>query len=223
MGSGGSRVTGVDGGDEVAVPADVRGEMPSEPELWPRLWLRRAEDATGFLFVLAGLALVLVRYAGSSDGLPNAELAAAAVGLPFSALGMLAMLGGRSGRPALMATASLPLVLICMVSAATILLLPFAVFLVVRGVFGLAAGRQRHLGWEELCLSSVLPAAVLLAFGYLLFHQDPASWQPDEYTYSSSSNIVTVSESLLSLGAVAVTVAVSFVWIVKGQARSRSL
>jgi hypothetical protein len=213
----------VDGGDDVAVPADVRREALPEPELWPRLWLRRAEDATGFLFVLAGLALVLVRYAGSSDGLPNAGLAAAAVGLPFSALGLLAMLGGRSGRPALTATASLPLVLMCMVSAATVLLLPFAVFLAVRGVFGLAAGRQRHLGWEELCLSSVLPAAVLLAFGYLLFHQDPASWQPDEHTYVSSDNIVTVSESLLSLGAVAVTVVVSFVWIVMGRARSRSL
>ena len=167
------------------------------------------------IFVLAGLGLVVVRLLGSSEGLPNAEIAALAVGLPYSALGILIFLGGRSDRPALMATSSMPLAFMCLVSAATILLLPIAVFLFVRGLLGLGAGRQRHLGWQELCLSSVLPAVLVLAFGYLLFHEDPASWQSDGNTLHYSSNIVTVSESLLSLGAVAVALAVSYVWIVR--------
>jgi len=181
----------------------------------PRPWLPRLEEVASLIFVLAGLGLVLIRLLGSSAGLPNAELAALAVGLPYSALGVLVLLGGRSDRPALMATSSMPLAFMCLVSAATILLLPIAVFLFARGLLGLGAGRQRHLGWQELCLSSVLPAALVLAFGYLLFHEDPASWQSDGNTLHYSSNIVTVSESLLSLGAVAVAVVVSYVWIVR--------
>ena len=58
----------------------------------------------------------------------------------------------------------------------------------------------------------MLPAAVLLAFGYLLPHEDPASWRPDEHTFHSTSDIVTVAESVLSLGAVTLALGVSFVW-----------
>ena len=86
----------------------------------------------------------------------------------------------------------------------------------------MTAGRQRYLGWEELCLSAVLPAAVLLAFGYLLIHEDPASWRPDEHTFHSTSDIVTVAESVLSLGAVTLALGVSFVWTAKEQTIKRS-
>ena len=189
-------------------------------DLRPRL--RGMEDAAGLVLVLAGLGLVAIRWLGSDEGLPNAELAALAVGLPYSALGVLAFLGGRRGRPALMATSGATLGLMCMASAATILLLPFAIFLFARGVIGLGAGRQRYLGWEELCLSTVLPAAVLLAFGYLLLHEDPASWRPDEYTFHSTSDIVTVAESVLSLGTVTLALGVSFAWTAKEQTRKRS-
>ena len=189
-------------------------------DLRPRL--RGVEDAAGLVLVLAGLGLVVIRWLGSDEGLPNAELAALAVGLPYSALGVLAFLGGRRGRPALMATSGATLGLMCMVSAATILLLPVAIFLFARGVIGLGTGRQRYLGWEELCLSTVLPAAVLIGFGYLLFHEDPASWRPDEHTFHSTSDIVTVAESVLSLGAVTLALGVSFVWTAEEQTRKRS-
>ena len=182
------------------------------PEVRP--WLLTVENVAGLTFVLAGLGLAIIHYLGGTDGLPNAELGAMAFGAPYSTLGLLAMLGGRSGRPALMATASMPLMFMCMVSAVTILLLPIAVFLFVRGAIGLGSGRQRHLEWEELCLSSVLPAALVLAFGYLLFHQDPVSWRPGEHSLASTSDHITVLESALSLGAVALAVVVSFVWIV---------
>ena len=180
------------------------------------------EDVAALVLVLAGLGLVAIRWLVSDEGLPNAELAALAVGLPYSALGVLAFLGGRRGRPALMATSGATLGLMCMVSAATILLLPVAIFLFARGVIGLGAGRQRYLGWEELCLSTVLPAAVLLAFGYLLLHKDPASWRPDENTFHSTTDIVTVAESVLSLGAVTLALGVSVVWTARGQTSKRS-
>ena len=163
-----------------------------------------------------------IRWLGSDEGLPNAELAALAVGLPYLALAVLAFLGGRRGQPALMAISGATLGLMCTVSAATILLLPVAIFLFVRGVIGVDAGRQRYLGWEEFCLSTVLPAAVLLAFGYLLIHEDPASWRPDEYTFHSTSDIVTVAESVLSLGAVTLALGGSFVWMANEPTRKRS-
>lgn len=203
----------------------VEGETTENPrsttaaEGWP--WMGRLENVAGLMFVLAGAGLVLIRWIGSDPGLPNAEIAALAVGAPYSALGLLAVLGGRSSRPALMVTAGASLAYMCMASVLTILLMPFALFLFVRGAVGLGTGRQRHLGWEELCLSSVLPAAPLLAFGYLLFHEDPASWQPDEYSYHSTSDIVTVTESVLSLGAVTMAVVVSIVWIVIEPASKR--
>ncbi len=208
-------VTGDDG--EAATEVHERSPVPGAGP-----WLARLENTAAMLFILVGVGLVLIRWLGSEDGLPNAELAALAVGAPYSALGLLAILGGRSGRPALMVTAGSTLGFMCTVSAATILLLPFAIFLFVRGVMGLGSGRQRYLGWEEVCLSGVLPAAVLLAFMYLLLHEDPASWRPDEHTFHSTSDIVTVAESILSLGAVALVVVVSFVWIVREPNSNRS-
>ncbi|MCY4421504.1 MAG: hypothetical protein OXC06_00390 [Acidimicrobiaceae bacterium] len=207
-------------GGDVQGPAAAHDLGPAIGE--PRSWPQRLEEIAGPIFVMAGLGLVAIRWLGSDEGLPNAELAALAVGLPYSALGVLAFLGGRRGRPALMATSSATLGLMCMVTAVTILLLPVAILLFARGVIGLGAGRQRYLGWEELCLSTVLPAAVLLAFGYLLLHEDPASWRPDEYTFHSTSDIVTVTESVLSLGAVTLALGVSLVWTGGARTRKRS-
>lgn len=209
----------MDGDAPGAAPGDETrsGPTPDVPS-----WLRTLENAAALIFVLGGLGLVAIRWLGSEEGLPNAELAALAVGLPYSALGVLALLGALRDRPALMATSGATLGLMCMVSAATILLLPVAILVFARGVIGLGTGRQRYLGWEELCLSTVLPAAVLLAFGYLLLHEDPASWRPDEYTFHSTSDIVTVVESVLSLGAVTLALGASLVWTSKGSTRKRS-
>ena len=183
--------------------------------------MRGAEDAIALFFVLVGLALVLVRYFGAPDGLPNAELGAVAFGAPYSVLGFLAFLGGRSGRPALTLFASTPLVFMSMISFVLIPLVLLAGFLVVRAISGLAVGRQQHLGWPEMCLPFVVTAAPVLAFGYLLFHQDPVEWRSDAQTFSATSDFVTVAESVLSLGAVALAVAVSVVWIVLGPASRR--
>lgn len=212
-------MTGVDSGDDHPVPADVRADAGradalSEPESRPRTWVRGTEKAAALLFVPVGLALVVIHYVGAADGLPNAELGALAFGAPYSVLGWLAFLGGRRGRPALTLFASTPLVFMCMISVVLIPLVLPAGFLVVRALGGLAAGRQQHLGWPEVCLPLVVTAAPVLAFGYLLFHRDPAEWQSDGQTFSSTSDIITVAESVLSLGAVAFAVAVAFVWIV---------
>lgn len=187
-----------------------------------RPWVRAVQDVVALLFVPVGLGLVLIRYFGAQDGLPNAELGALAFGAPYSVLGYLAFLGGRSGRPALMLFASTPLVLMSLISVVLIPLVLLAGFLVVRAISGLATGRQQHLGPSEMFLPFLVSAAPVLAFGYLLFHQDPASWQSDAQTSHSTSDIVTVSESILSLGAVAFAVVVSFVWIVRAPNREHS-
>ena len=173
------------------------------------------QSAVALFFVPVGLALVLIRYFGAQDGLPNAELGALAFGTPYCVLGFLAFLGGRTGRPALTLFASTPLVLMSMISFVLIPLVLLAGFLVVRAISGLAAGQQQHLSPSEMFLPFLVTAAPVLAFGYLLFHQDPASWQSDANSYHSTSDIVTVTESILSLGAVALAVVVSYVWIVR--------
>ena len=193
-----------------ASPTDGDAE-PSEV----RPWLRGAQDAVALFFVPVGLGLVIIHYFGGAEGLPNAELGAVAFGAPYSALGFLAFLGGRTGRPALTLFASTPLVLMSMISGVLIPLVLLAGFLVVRAISGLVSGQQQHLSPSEMFLPFLVTAAPVLAFGYLLFHQDPASWRSDENTFHSSSDIVTVSESILSLGAVALSVVISVVWILR--------
>ena len=185
--------------------------------------MERLERVAGLVFVVAGLGLALVHYLAGADGLPNAELGALAFGAPYSALGWLAFLGSRSGRPALTLFAGMPLVLMSMISFVTILLVLPAGLLAVRGLTGVLRGRQQHLGWPEMWLPLVVTAGPVLAFGYLLFHQDPATWRPDEHTISSASDIITVAESALSLGVVALVVVVSDVWIVKKPRSKRGL
>ena len=174
------------------------------------------------MFVLAGAGLVLIRYFGAPDGFPNAELGAVAFGAPYSVLGFLAFLGGRTGRPALTLFASTPLVLMSMLSFVLIPLVLLAGFLVVRAISGLVAGQQQHLSPSEMFLPFLVTAAPVLAFGFLLFHQDAVSWQSDEKGFHSASDIVTVSESVLSLGAVAFSAVVSFFWIVREPYSRRS-
>ena len=48
--------------------------------------------------------------------------------------------------------------------------------------------------------------------GCRLLHEDPASWRLDEHTCRSASDIVTVAESVWSLGAVTLALGGSFVW-----------
>lgn len=180
------------------------------------------EYVAALIFALAGPVLVIIHYLGGADGLPNAELGALAFGAPYSVLGFLALLGGRTGRPALTLFASTPLVLMSMISIVAIPLVPLAGFLVVRAISGLVAGQQQHLSPSEMFLPFLVTSAPVLAFGYLLFHQDPASWRSDENTFHSASDIVTVTESILSLGAVALAAVITFFWIVKDPNSRRS-
>ncbi len=198
---------------DVYRPASPTGGDAEPSEARPR-W-RGAQDAVALFFVPVGLGLVIIHYLGGADGLPNAELGAVAFGTPYCVLGFLAFLGGRTGRPALTLFASTPLVLMSMVSIVLIPLVLLAGFLVVRAISGLAAGQQQHLSPSEMFLPFVVTSAPVLAFGYLLFHQDPASWRSDDNTFHSASDIVTVTESIISLGAVALSAVISYVWIIR--------
>ena len=193
--------------------------MSLNPALRPRL--RGAQDAVALFFVPVGLGLVLIWYFGAPDGLPNAEFGAVAFGAPYSVLGLLAFLGGRTGRPALTLFASTPLVLMSMLSIVLIPLVLLAGFLVVRAISGLVAGQQQHLSPSEMFLPFIVTAAPVLAFGYLVFHQDPASWRSGEHSFASTSDHITVFESALSLGAVVLSAVISFFWILKDLSGNR--
>ena len=193
--------------------------MSLNPALRP--WFRGAQDAVALFFVPVGVGLVLIRYFGATDGFPNAELGAVAFGVPYSVLGFLAFLGGRTGRPALTLFASTPLVLMSMLSIVLIPLVLLAGFLVVRAISGLVAGQQQHLSPSEMFLPFLVTAAPVLAFGYLVFHQDPASWRSGEHSFASTSDHITVFESALSLGAVVLSAVISFFWILKDLSGNR--
>ena len=82
---------------------------------------------------------------------------------------------------------------------------------------GVAPGRAKpglYRAEEAAGWCFVLPAMPVLAFGYLLVHEDPRNWETAN-SYHGTSDIVTFAESGLSLGTAAVVVAVSVVWIVR--------
>ena len=175
--------------------------------------LHRAEEAAGWCFVLWGFAFALIRHLGGNQpGFLEEGLGAVAFGAPYTTLGLLAILGSRSNRPALIAFSSMPLLLMSMLSFVMLPLLLPAGFLLARALIGLFNRRQQHLGRPEPFLSFVLPTMPVLAFGFLLFHEDPRSWETAG-GYYGSSDIVTFAESGLSLGTAAVVIAVSVVWI----------
>ena len=178
--------------------------------------LHRAEVVAGWCFVLWGFAFALIRHVGGNQpGFLEEGLGAVAFGAPYTTLGLLAILGSRSNRPALMAFSIMPLLLMSMLSFVMLPLLLPAGFLFARALIGLFNRRQQHLGWPEPFLSFVLPAMPVLAFGYLLFHEDPRSWEKAGGGSYGTSDIVTFAESALSLGTAALAIAVSVVWILR--------
>ena len=73
-------------------------------------WLHGVEEAAGWCFVLWGFAFALIRHLGGDQpGYLESGLGAAAFGAPYTTLGLLAILGSRSNRPALMAFSSMAL------------------------------------------------------------------------------------------------------------------
>ena len=111
--------------------------------------LHKAEEVAGWCFVLWGFAFALIRLAGDQPGFLEEALGAAAFGAPYATLGLLAVLGSRSDRPALMAFSSMPLLPMSMLSVVMFPLLLPAGFLFVRALIGLFNRRQQHLGWPE--------------------------------------------------------------------------
>ena len=179
-------------------------------------WLHGVEEAAGWCFLLWGFAFALIRhFGGVQPSYLESGLGAAAFGVPYTTLGLLAILGSRSNRPALMAFSSMALLPMSMLSVVMFPFLLPAGFLFARALIGLFDRRQQHLGWPESFLSFVLPAMPVLAFGYLLFHEDPRSWETAGGGSYGTSDIVTYSEAALSLGTAAVVVAVAVVWILR--------
>ena len=148
-------------------------------------------------------ALGVVRYVGGSPPERGVEGALAALALcaVLAAPGVLALLG-RAGRPSLLIVAGVALAPLSFLafSGVTLPLLIPAVLLAVAGARRLTAGaRPCAPVWVTLwAVVAVLGAAVVALFA----HDDPRSWSTATGG-GSTSDVITLGESLLSLWLVA--------------------
>jgi hypothetical protein len=148
-------------------------------------------------------ALGVVRFVGGSPPARGIEgaLAALALAAVLAAPGVLALLG-RSGRPALLVVAGVALAPLSFLafSGVTLPLLIPAMLLALAGARRLTADAPSCAPlWVTLwAVVAVLGAAVVALFA----HHDPRSWATAT-SEGSTSDVITVAESLLSLWLVA--------------------
>jgi hypothetical protein len=157
------------------------------------------------MVITAGVALGLVRYVGGVPPERGAEgvLGATAFAAPFVAVGVLA-LAGRGGRPWLMAAAGIALVPMSFVSFAGValpLLIPAGIFLIH------AARAPGRWGPAGFVIASAGAVGIVAALALLFAHEDPASWRTAAGG-GSTSDIVTLRESLRSLALLALVLGV---------------
>jgi hypothetical protein len=164
----------------------------------------------GLVFVLAG-ALGGIRYAGATPAEGGAERVLASVALAAVA-GLPAVLAvlARSRRPSLLVAAGAglaPLSLVAMSGATLPLIVPAALLLV--------AGAQRSGGdATEPCapvpVTTALVVVAMIGAALALFaHQDARTWGGPA-AGGSTSDVVTLPESLAALGIVSLTAVVAW-------------
>jgi hypothetical protein len=163
----------------------------------------RAVLATAAVALLLAAVLGAVFFAGAGPAESGAEraLGAIAIAAIVGAPGGLALLA-RWDRSSLLVVAGVTLVPLSLLSfsGATLPLLVPAVLLVRAGV-------RRSRSWSTPCAPAALTTLVVLvleatAVVALLAHQDPRTWG-DGHGGGSTSNVVTVAESLVALHLVA--------------------
>lgn len=124
-----------------------------------------------------------------------------AFGAPFFTCGLIGLLGERRGYPVLVLAAGVAL---CPISLVSIVLFP----VVFPASVMIAAGAS---GMNRLTITDGLAGALVLVstwgtFAMLVFHIDPASWAT-EFGSASSSNIITMTESMITFAVLAATLA----------------
>lgn len=164
----------------------------------------RAIVITAGAEVTAAAALGVVRFVGGSPAETGIEGAAGALALAavLAAPGVLALLGSVGRRPGLLVAAGIALAPLSFLafSGVTLPLLIPAMALTVAGARRLTPDARACAplwvtGWAVL---AVLGAAVVALFA----HQDPRSWSTAT-SEGSTSDVITLGESLLSLWLVA--------------------
>lgn len=156
------------------------------------------------LLIAAALGAVFSAGAGPAETGAERALGALAIAAILGAPGVLALLA-RRGRPPLLVVGGITLVPLSLLSfaGATLPLLVPAVLLV-------RAGTRRSRAGPIPCAPASLTTLLVLvldatALVALLAHQDPRTWG-DGHGGGSTSDVVTVAESLVALGLVALAV-----------------
>ena len=167
---------------------------------------RAAGRVAAVLLVVAGGAFMVIHAAGGDEGGPEGWLQHLSFGLPLMAAGVVALIGSLERAPGLMVVGGAAAVPICLVSFVGVpALLPAGVVMAV-GASGLRAVSTR-----DVLTAIALVTLLVGGFGYEVLHQDPAQWETADGS-AGSSNVVTTTESVVVLGAVALalTVAVAY-------------
>lgn len=172
--------------------------------MYDRCMSNRLVAIAGWVTVMAGFALMAVHYfAGGPDDLEG-WFASIGFAAPFVGAGGLCLIGDHAGRPLLCVAAGIGLGAMSLVSIVMIPLLLPAAAMVFSAPDASAAPAAPAVPF-------VLAAGLVVAFAYLVFHQDPATWSTP-HGGGSSSNIVTRTEAAISLAVTTVAVAGSNLW-----------
>jgi hypothetical protein len=164
---------------------------------------RVAGRAAAVLLVVAGVGFALIHAAAGDAGGPEGWLQHLSFGLPLMAAGVIALLGSLEGAPCLMLAGGAAAVPICLVSFVGVpALLPAGV------VIAVAASGLRAASPRDVLTAIALVALLVGGFGYEVLHQDPARWTTADGS-AGSSNVVTTTESVVVLAAVALALTVS--------------
>ncbi len=142
--------------------------------------------AAGFVLI-GGLAMVLIHYFGGTEGDPEGWFAAVGFAAPILGAGALAAVGSLVDAPWLWWAAGFALVPCAIVSFVMFPLLAPAIALIVLGLRNRDGDMRERWG-------VVFVVALIASFGFVVFHEDPATWAG-----GSNSNIVTTTEATISV------------------------
>ena len=162
------------------------------------------------LLVAAGLLFSLVHAVAGDPHSPEGPLQHLALGLPIAAAGVVALIGIGTRSTWLVLAGGAAALPMCLVSIIGIPAAPFAVALIVSAARRLGRPSTRDLG-----ATGVIVLLLVGSFFYEVLHQDPAEWATPDGS-AGSSNIITMTESLVVLIAVGLALVLA-----TGYARAR--
>jgi hypothetical protein len=173
-------------------------------ETHSRRWARGAGPVAAVLLVVAGGAFAVVHATAGDPYGPEGWRQDVALGLPLMATGVIAFLGSVVRRPWLAAIGGAAAVPMCLVS---IVGMPAAIPAAV--VIAAGVGSLRSVSARDWVTGGAIAALLVGAFGYVVLHQDPADWTTPSGGVVSSSNVITMIESIVVYVAVGLALALA--------------